>query len=302
MTKVSSFNPITGAAVDQATDLLEIIDMSEAGAARNKKITIAEFLSMVDAGAVSLDDLSDVDLSTANDGDVLTFDLSQGLWVPMPPDVGGGGGPFALGDATDCNTTGAAVGDVLTYDGAEFVPSPPYEGGGGSSGALQFIGRVPVSALSAVDIALPDGYDSFHIEFYFTASADQIGLNAAVTDDNFATVESGATDYYYSRLAHTASSTGVVSSNGTTVISVLGTSSIGNAANEYCEGSIEVINAKETAPTGLRIDISWITGTTTFGSTRAMASYKQTNLINGLRITPTSGNLTGFYKVWGRTA
>lgn len=176
------------------------------------------------------------------------------------------------------------------------------EGAIGGGGDLIFIGRTAVSASSAVDIALPAIYDSFHIEFYFTASADQIGLNGAITDDNFATVESGATDYYYTRLAHTGTSTGVVTSNGTTAISILGTSSIGNASNEYCDGSIQVFNAKETAPTHIRIDISWVTGTTTYGSTRCMAAYKQTGSVNGLRITPTSGTLTGFYKVWGRTA
>lgn len=47
MTKVSDFSALTGAGVDQANDLLEIVDMSEAGAARNKKITVAELLGLV---------------------------------------------------------------------------------------------------------------------------------------------------------------------------------------------------------------------------------------------------------------
>lgn len=42
MTKISSLTALTGAGVDTAADLLAIVDMSLAGAARNKKITIAE--------------------------------------------------------------------------------------------------------------------------------------------------------------------------------------------------------------------------------------------------------------------
>lgn len=42
MTKISDLTALTGAGVDDAADLLTIVDMSEAGAARNKKITIDE--------------------------------------------------------------------------------------------------------------------------------------------------------------------------------------------------------------------------------------------------------------------
>jgi hypothetical protein len=47
MTKISDFVSLSGAGVDQANDLLEIADMSETGAARNKKITVAELLGLV---------------------------------------------------------------------------------------------------------------------------------------------------------------------------------------------------------------------------------------------------------------
>lgn len=42
MTKISDLTALTGASVDDAADLLPIVDMSETGAARNKKITIDE--------------------------------------------------------------------------------------------------------------------------------------------------------------------------------------------------------------------------------------------------------------------
>lgn len=46
MTKISSCTALAGAGVDQANDLLPIVDMSETGAARNKKITATEFLGL----------------------------------------------------------------------------------------------------------------------------------------------------------------------------------------------------------------------------------------------------------------
>lgn len=333
MTKISDLTALTGAGVDTAVDLLPIVDMSAAGAARNKKITVAEakIALAVPAAITELDDVPDVNAPAPTNGDVLTWDSTPGEWVSTAPVTGSttldgltdvntpapgngevltwdstpgewvsqalpGAGAFVLDDATDCDTTGQSTGDVLTYDGADWVPQAP-----SGSGDFTFIGRTVVTTLSAVDIPLSASYGSFHVEFYFTASNDNIGLNAAVSDDNFSTVEAGATDYYYTRLAASGTATGVVSSNGTTVVSVLGTSSIGNAANEYTEGTIEVVNAKETSPTHLRFDLSWISGSTVFGSTTCRASFKLTNVIDGLRITPTAGTLTGFYKLWGRS-
>ena len=46
MTKISSMTALLGAGVTQADDLIPIVDMSEAGAARNKKITVAELLAL----------------------------------------------------------------------------------------------------------------------------------------------------------------------------------------------------------------------------------------------------------------
>lgn len=42
MTKISDFSALTGASVDAANDLITVADMSETGAARNKKMTFAE--------------------------------------------------------------------------------------------------------------------------------------------------------------------------------------------------------------------------------------------------------------------
>lgn len=42
MTKISDLSALTGASVDAANNLVTVVDMSEAGAARNKKMTFAE--------------------------------------------------------------------------------------------------------------------------------------------------------------------------------------------------------------------------------------------------------------------
>lgn len=47
MTKISDLSALTGATVDAANDLVTVVDMSETGAARNKKMTFAELLKSV---------------------------------------------------------------------------------------------------------------------------------------------------------------------------------------------------------------------------------------------------------------
>lgn len=72
MTKTSDFSALTGAGVDTSTDFIPIIDDSETGVARNKRITIdelAEALPIPGIGdTVNNDDWSGTDLSIANGG------------------------------------------------------------------------------------------------------------------------------------------------------------------------------------------------------------------------------------------
>lgn len=53
MTKISDLVALLGAGVDQANDLIEIVDMSETGAARNKKIAIDELLGLASGSGAS---------------------------------------------------------------------------------------------------------------------------------------------------------------------------------------------------------------------------------------------------------
>ena len=74
MTKISDLAPLAGADVDSANDLVPIVDVSEAGVARNKNITPTELKAVVASGeladkdTVSNADWDGVDLAIANGG------------------------------------------------------------------------------------------------------------------------------------------------------------------------------------------------------------------------------------------
>lgn len=194
----------------------------------------------------------------------------------------------------------AGTGMTITVnDGTDTITLA--SSGGGGSGALTFLGRTAVTAGSAFDIALPSGYDSFDIEFHLVFGTDNVGLIAQFTSDNFSSVLAGATDYYYTHHRHSGTSAAVVSSNGTTSMTLIQSGS-GNDVNEFHTGTIKIVNSKETSPTHLRCDLNYVTTATAYGGARTIAHYKPTTVINGVRLTATSGNMTGYFKVWGRTA
>lgn len=72
MTKTSDFTSLVGANVDSANDVVPIIDDSETGVARNKKITVDELKVSLGVGSlgdtINNDDWSGTDLAIANGG------------------------------------------------------------------------------------------------------------------------------------------------------------------------------------------------------------------------------------------
>lgn len=63
-------------------------------------------------GPLALDDLTDVDVPTPTDGDVLTWDAGTSSWVDTAPT----GGVAVLDDVGDVDVPTPADGDVLTWD------------------------------------------------------------------------------------------------------------------------------------------------------------------------------------------
>jgi hypothetical protein len=72
-------------------------------------------------GATTLDDLTDVTITSATNGQVLKYNGTA--WVNGTDDTGGGGGggPTTLDDLTDVTITAAASGDILRYNGTAWV-------------------------------------------------------------------------------------------------------------------------------------------------------------------------------------
>lgn len=90
MTKISSLTALTGAGTDTAADLVPVVDMSEAGAARNKKQTYAEFLLALKegiqdiVGAMALEG-TNVTLNYDDAANTLTINATS----PVPGDISG---------------------------------------------------------------------------------------------------------------------------------------------------------------------------------------------------------------------
>lgn len=90
MTKISSLAALTGAEADAAADLVPVVDMSEAGAARNKSMTLAEVFAAL---AEMVDDRvggllvagSNVSLSYDDEAGTLTLSAS----TPSTGDISG---------------------------------------------------------------------------------------------------------------------------------------------------------------------------------------------------------------------
>lgn len=58
MTKISDLSALTGASVDAANDLITVVDASEAGAAKNKKMTFAEAKVAINPAMATASDIN----------------------------------------------------------------------------------------------------------------------------------------------------------------------------------------------------------------------------------------------------
>lgn len=173
--------------------------------------------------------------------------------------------------------------------------------GGGSSGGYQLLSTVSGTTDAEVDLPLPAGYSQFKIVFKMTVGTDNTMLYGRITNDDFSTVESGATVYRYldSRAYINTGSISNTGSGGDDHIQF--TASIGNAAGEMVIGQLEVNLAGDAdAYTMIKSDLyrDYSDGTTYIEHQGAI--YHVAEAINGLRLYLSSGSFATYnFKIYG---
>lgn len=140
MTKISDLTELLGAGVDQANDLIPIVDMSEAGAARNKKIKITQLLGLVTDIVGLLDFKGSTDCSAnpnypaASKGDYYLVSVAGKIGGASGIDVTAGDSYFALAD--NAGGTQAAVGTSWTVIQGNVTYAPVNKAGDTMTGDL----------------------------------------------------------------------------------------------------------------------------------------------------------------------
>lgn len=144
--KSGEINALTEKTTPHDDDLL-LIEDSEASNVK-KKVK----LSNLGGGAETLDDLTDVDLTTPpTDGQVLKYDNSSDSWIPADDDVGSGSLPTASakgdlavydGDSWEILTASTTDGHVLTIDTGESLGMEWAEPSGGGGGGFAQYGNL----------------------------------------------------------------------------------------------------------------------------------------------------------------
>lgn len=105
MAKISSLTALTGAGVDGANDLLTIVDMSETGAARNKKITVDELGNAL--GVVGGNPTESIIIACSDETTAITTGTAK-VTFRMPY-------PFTL-SAVRASVTAAPTGSTIIID------------------------------------------------------------------------------------------------------------------------------------------------------------------------------------------
>lgn len=102
----------------------------------------------IQPGASALDDLTNVDITSPTNGQVLKYDSTNQEWVNA--NESGGGGASAVADLTDVNLTSLANGQILKYDSTsqKWINSDE-SGGGNLSYETVFSGSKSTSAWSS---------------------------------------------------------------------------------------------------------------------------------------------------------
>jgi hypothetical protein len=218
--------------------------------------------------------------------------------------VGAGTGITVNADDVAIDTTAEAerirdvIGTTLTEganititvdDGADTITIAASGGGGGTSATLYTL-----SADSAVDIVLGSG-EVYEIDYYLVPSADGVTLDGQVTNDSFSTVETGSN---YAYIDYRQGTGGTATSSSDSATNMIFQNPVGNAAGEHCAGTIKVLGSADSGTyTGFSGQGTRINSSGQQNMDNSAATYKVAEAIDGLRLSFSSGTMTGWVVV-----
>lgn len=185
---------------------------------------------------------------------------------------------------------------VAIAEGASGAPRLTVEARGGREVLLA---SVTAAASATVDFVLPDGWDSYMIEFFDVKPSASSNLLAQTSIDGGATFATATYDYKLVRefIVLTNDVVGAVAQ----AAMLLGTSGAGTLY--FYQGEVQILGAANAAAyTALVGNLIGVDSTTGFHALlRAIAQRRVAEVTNAVRLLPSSGNFTsGTFRLWGR--
>lgn len=268
-------DPVDGASTDLANSLLEV-----SGTA-NAIVLTSPFVA-----------------NTYQAGQVLRFEASAANTSTSVSINWNGLGTRALvrADGTPLPVSAWAAGELLEvlYDGAEFrLTSPSLHRG------WVLIEQQAITNQAEVDFDLPAGYTAFELEVVgLKAITDAAVLQIRCSSDGGDNFVSGATDYVYQALTHASTTPAAISVQGS---SIALTGGIDNSTAAYDSG-LKLAIHPGTATNRFRV----IGSGQYLDNTPEWRRYDPSGcctgasaVMNAIRLTMTSGNVTGSFTLLG---
>ena len=155
-------------------------------------------VSTASGGASDLDDLSDVDISSASNGQVLKYNGTSGKWENAAES---GGGASDLDDLSDVDISSASNGQVLKYNGTSGKWENAAESGGGAYTAGD---NINISAQNVISARRQPQNMLFGGEYLKSGICNRaLGLhlgtlwNSDLTDGTYGLTIIGTSEYEY---------------------------------------------------------------------------------------------------------
>ncbi len=201
--------------------------------------------------------------------------------------------------AYDNTTSGLSATDVKAALDELAASGGGGGGGAGQGGSWLFVEEYTLTSGSDLDVPLPD-YDHIKLEILSVPGTDGNRLDAQVTDDNFSTVKSGASDYEWAtgRLNPTGTGWANNEDSADTLIRVVH-GGAGSAADEFTHATMYVYGANDSAlKTVTRTEGVRINNTGNSNLDACVGQYNSTGVVNGIRFLTGSTGSTLVVRVY----